>query len=51
MNSEYLKILKNITADSRIIITSHRNPDGDAVGSAMALYHTLKHITRINFIL
>ncbi len=44
MNSEYLKILKNITADSRIIITSHRNPDGDAVGSAMALYHTLKHI-------
>ncbi len=26
-----------------IIITSHYNPDGDAVGSVMALYHVLKN--------
>jgi len=25
-----------------ILITTHHNPDGDAIGSSMALYHTLK---------
>jgi bifunctional oligoribonuclease and PAP phosphatase NrnA len=32
-----------------IIITSHYNPDGDAVGSVMALYHVLKdnHLTQV----
>lgn len=29
---------------ANIIITSHYNPDGDAVGSSMALYHVLKQI-------
>jgi len=26
----------------KIIITSHKNPDGDAIGSSLALYHFLK---------
>lgn len=28
----------------RIVVTSHYNPDGDAVGSAMAMYHVLKQL-------
>ena len=27
----------------RIIISTHRNPDGDAIGSALGLYHALLH--------
>jgi phosphoesterase RecJ-like protein len=27
---------------NRIVITSHKSPDGDAVGSALGLYHVLK---------
>lgn len=27
----------------RIVIVSHKNPDGDAVGSSLALYHCLKN--------
>lgn len=34
-----------------IVITSHYNPDGDAVGSVMALYHVLKNNHRTQVIL
>ena len=27
-----------------VVIVSHRNPDGDAVGSSLALYHFLQHL-------
>ncbi len=34
---------KQIVADAeRIVITAHKSPDGDAVGSSLALYHLLK---------
>ncbi len=36
---ENLKYLLSIPKD--IIITTHRNPDGDAIGSSLALYHLL----------
>ncbi len=31
---------------NRIIITSHVNPDGDAIGSELALYYTLKKLNK-----
>lgn len=40
INLENLKIVLSSPKD--IVITSHRNPDGDAVGSSLALYHFLK---------
>lgn len=42
-------IVKNVLrSSSRVLITTHHNPDGDAVGSAMGLYHYLiqeKHLS------
>jgi len=38
-NLEKLKQLLSIPKD--IVITTHRNPDGDAIGSSLALYHLL----------
>ena len=42
--SDYSTIKHLIQGSGNIIITSHYNPDGDAVGSAMAMYHALKCI-------
>ena len=33
-----------IRASEKIIITTHINPDGDAIGSSMALYYALKNM-------
>ena len=33
-----------LSSPKNILITSHRNPDGDAIGSALAIYHWLKHL-------
>ena len=38
-NIQELKSLLSIPKD--IVITSHRNPDGDAIGSSLAVYHYL----------
>ncbi len=43
-SADYSKIANLINTTSNILITSHYNPDGDAVGSAMAMYHALKQI-------
>ncbi|WP_070138255.1 DHH family phosphoesterase [Crocinitomix algicola] len=32
-----------VTAASKIIITAHKSPDGDSIGSSLALYHYLKN--------
>lgn len=41
--SEYSKYLTNLFSTSeKILIISHINPDGDAIGSQLALYHFLK---------
>jgi len=43
--SEYSKYLLNLFSTSeKILIISHINPDGDAIGSQLALYHFLKSI-------
>lgn len=31
-----------VAAAERVVITSHRSPDGDAIGSSLALQHALK---------
>jgi len=38
------KIYKQIKASSRILLIPHQNPDGDAVGSVVALAHMLKNM-------
>ena len=40
---ENVSILKNLlTTPKQIVITTHRGPDGDAMGSSLALFHFLK---------
>ena len=42
MNSKDIKEVKSLlTRPKKIVIVSHRNPDGDAYGSSLALYHYL----------
>jgi len=42
MNSEkFDEIIELLSAPKKIVIVSHRNPDGDAYGSSLALYHYL----------
>ncbi len=43
-NIDYHKISHLLEQPTRIVVTSHHNPDGDAVGSAMAMYHILKQM-------
>lgn len=42
--SDYHFLKDLIQSPGEILITSHFNPDGDAVGSAMAMYHVLKKL-------
>jgi bifunctional oligoribonuclease and PAP phosphatase NrnA len=41
-DQDFQSIVQLLRTSPGIIITSHHNPDGDAVGSAMALYHAIK---------
>jgi len=41
-NFEYKDIGDLLEQAGNIVITSHHNPDGDAIGSTLALYHFLK---------
>ena len=40
--SEAQSILSAIQTAKRIVIVAHKSPDGDSIGSSMALYHLLK---------
>ena len=43
MNSTEIKELKSLLAQpKKIVIIPHKNPDGDAIGSTLGLYHYLK---------
>ena len=43
MKIENIKVLKTLLSESRdLIIIPHTNPDGDAIGSCLALSHILK---------
>lgn len=39
----YQKILKELNSAQRILIGTHQHPDGDALGSVLALLHALKY--------
>ena len=42
-NNDLDKIVNHLSANpGRIVITSHKNPDGDAIGSSLALYEYLR---------
>ncbi len=42
---EHLHEIKSLLAVPKdIVITTHRNPDGDAIGSSLALYHYLNQL-------
>lgn len=41
MESQYSEVKALLSYPKDILLTSHRNPDGDAIGSTMALYHYL----------
>jgi phosphoesterase RecJ-like protein len=44
-NMENLHEIKELlTAPKDIVITTHRNPDGDAIGSTLAMYHYLSRM-------
>ena len=49
-NIQELKTLLSVPKD--VVITSHRNPDGDAIGSSLAVYHYLVrqgHVVQVIF--
>lgn len=43
-DSQVQKIKKLLSVKQKIVITTHNNPDGDAMGSSLALYHYLKEL-------
>jgi len=44
MNSTDIKVVKDLLATpQKIVIVPHKNPDGDAIGSTLALWHYLKN--------
>ncbi len=44
--TDYLQLHDSFADDVQIVITAHKSPDGDAVGSALGLYHYLKVLGR-----
>ena len=36
------KLNQRIKSAKRIVLSTHQNPDGDGLGSAVAMYHYLK---------
>lgn len=43
-NTDFKEISERLRQPSRILITTHTNPDGDAIGSSLALFTYLKKI-------
>ena len=48
MIETFKKLLQN---SNRVLVTSHKSPDGDAVGSSVACYEFLKSIGKEPFVL
>ena len=42
--NKYQEILAEIKNAKHIVITSHKSPDGDSIGSSLGLYHFIKKI-------
>ncbi len=51
MNRELMKEIGNIiNKHNSFLIVSHKNPDGDAVGSSLAMYNMLKELGKVVYI-
>jgi len=51
-NSDYLLIQEKLNFPKRIILTTHTNPDGDAIGSCLAMFfYLLKKKHTVNIII
>ncbi len=46
----YLKIKQLVEKSSKIVITSHKSPDGDSIGSSLGLYLILKALGKDVFV-
>jgi len=44
VDSDWKKVNEIITSCSKILLTTHENPDGDGLGSEVAMYHHLMEI-------
>lgn len=42
IKEQIIELKKLLSTPQKIVIIPHRNPDGDAIGSSLALYHFLK---------
>ena len=42
MRSEFEEIYRLVDEATKVVITTHMSPDGDAMGSALAMYHWLR---------
>ncbi len=40
--NDYKRIMQQVDGAESIVITSHKSPDGDSIGSSLALYHFLR---------
>jgi phosphoesterase RecJ-like protein len=49
--SEINSIKELLSNPNKIVIVSHKNPDGDAIGSSLALFHYLKKINQETIII
>ena len=46
MDNIYKKIVEKILASTKIIITAHKSPDGDSIGSSLALLRFVRNLGR-----
>ena len=44
MNETAKELKSLLKSPKKIVITTHRSPDGDAIGSSLALYHFLRQL-------
>ena len=42
--TEILDLKKILSTPKKVVIVPHKNPDGDAMGSTLGLYHYLKKL-------
>ena len=50
MNADEIKEVKALLATpKKIVIVPHRNPDGDAMGASLAMYHYLNKGAHSNY--
>lgn len=50
MNEQLTEIKKLLATPQNIVIIPHKNPDGDAIGSSLALYHYLKATHQVTIV-